>query len=94
MLMEPVMVEFWDFRDSFAALPPGLLALDDVRAPEFCIYGDRRIVAYYAPFDYLNRLARVALVGVTPDPPRWGNRMPSCAIPCGLGSQTSRRCRR
>ena len=62
------MVEFSDFRDSFAALPPGPLALDDVRAPEFCIYEDHRIVAYYAPFDYLNRLARVALVGVTPGP--------------------------
>jgi hypothetical protein len=62
------MVEFSDFRDSFAALPSGSLALDDVRAPEFRIYEDHRIVAYYAPFDYLNRLARVALVGVTPGP--------------------------
>jgi len=62
------MVEFSDFRGSFAALPSGSLALDDVRTPEFCIYEDRRIVAYYAPFDYLNRLARVALVGVTPGP--------------------------
>lgn len=62
------MVQFSDFRDSFAALPSGSLALDDVRAPEFCIYEDHRIVAYYAPFDYLNRLATVALVGVTPGP--------------------------
>ena len=62
------MVQFSDFRDSFSALPSGSLALDDVRAPEFCIYEDHRIVAYYAPFDYLNRLARVALVGVTPGP--------------------------
>jgi hypothetical protein len=62
------MVEFSDFRDSFAALPSGPLALDDVRAPEFRIYQDHRIVAYYAPFDYLNRLAKVALVGVTPGP--------------------------
>jgi hypothetical protein len=46
MLMEPAMVEFSDFRGSFAALPPGSLALDDVRAPEFCIYEDHRIVAY------------------------------------------------
>lgn len=62
------MVEFSDFRGSFTALPSGSLALDDVRAPEFCIYEDHRIVAYYAPFDYLNRLARVALVGVSPGP--------------------------
>jgi hypothetical protein len=67
-LTEPVMVEFSDFRGLFAALPSGSLALDDVRTPEFCIYEDRRVVAYYAPFDYLNRLARVALVGVTPGP--------------------------
>jgi hypothetical protein len=62
------MVGFSDFRDSFAGLPPGSLGPGDVRRPEFCIYEDRRIVAYYAPFDYLNRLAKVALVGVTPGP--------------------------
>jgi hypothetical protein len=62
------MVKFSDFRDSFAGLPPGSLRPGDVRRPEFCIYEDRRIVAYYAPFDYLNRLAKVALVGVTPGP--------------------------
>ncbi len=62
------MVEFSDFRDSFAALPSGSLVPNDVRTPEFCIYEDRRIVAYYAPFDYLNRLAKMALVGVTPGP--------------------------
>ena len=61
-------MQFSDFRDSLAALPPGPLALDDVRAAEFCIHEDHRIVAYYAPFDYLNRLARVAVVGVTPGP--------------------------
>lgn len=61
------MVQFADFRDSFAALPPGALSLDDVRAA-FCIYEDRRIVAFYAPFDYLNRRAKVVLVGVTPGP--------------------------
>jgi hypothetical protein len=62
------MAEFLAFRDSFAALPSGSLALDVVRTPEFCLYEDRRIVAYYAPFDYLNRDARVVLVGVTPGP--------------------------
>jgi hypothetical protein len=62
------MVQFSDFRGSFAELPSGSLALEDVRTPEFRIYEDHRIVAYYVPFDYLNRLARVALVGVTPGP--------------------------
>jgi hypothetical protein len=62
------MVEFAAFRDLFAALPSGALSLDEVRTAAFCLYEDRRIVAYYAPFDYLNRQARVALVGVTPGP--------------------------
>jgi hypothetical protein len=62
------MVEFSAFRDSFAALPSGPLSLDDARTSQFCVYEDRRIVAFYAPFDYLNRHARVALVGVTPGP--------------------------
>ncbi len=44
-----LIVEFSDFRDSFAALPSGSLAPGDVRTPEFCLYEDRRIVAYYAP---------------------------------------------
>lgn len=62
------MVEFADFRDSFAALPPGALSLNDVRTAAFCVYEDRRLAAFYAPFDYLNHDARVALVGVTPGP--------------------------
>ena len=62
------MVEFSAFRDAFAALPSGPLTAGVVRTPEFCIYEDRRIVAYYAPFDYLNVHARVVLVGVTPGP--------------------------
>jgi hypothetical protein len=61
-------VEFSDFRDSFAALPPGRVSLDDARAPQFCIYEDPRLIAYYAPFDYLNTQATVVLVGVTPGP--------------------------
>ncbi len=61
-------MEFSNFRDSFSALPPGRLSLVDARAPQFCIYEDRRLIAYYAPFDYLNTRARVALVGVTPGP--------------------------
>lgn len=36
--------------------------------PQFCIYKDRQLMAYYVPFDYLNTRARVALVGVTPGP--------------------------
>ena len=61
-------VEFSDFRDAFAALPPGPVSLDDARAPQFCIYKDRWLIAYYAPFDYVNTLARVVLVGGRPSP--------------------------
>lgn len=61
-------VEFSDFRDLFTGLPPGALSLDDVRTTESCIYEDRRITVFYAPFDYLNQAARVVLVGVTPGP--------------------------
>ena len=48
------------FRDAFAALPSGPLALNEVRTPEFVIHEDCRIVAYYAPFGCLNRHATVA----------------------------------
>ena len=61
-------MEFSDFRDSYAALPPGRVSLDDARVPQFCIYEDPRLIAYYAPFDYLNTRAKVVLVGVTPGP--------------------------
>jgi hypothetical protein len=63
-----VRLEFPDFRDSLAALPPGRLSLDDARLPQFCIYEDPRLIAYYAPFDYVNTRARLVLVGVTPGP--------------------------
>ena len=43
------------FRDAFAALPSGPLALNDVRPPEFVIHEDCRMVAYYAPSGCLNR---------------------------------------
>ncbi len=39
-------VEFSDFRDSFVALPPGRVSLDDARASQFCIYEDPRLIAY------------------------------------------------
>ena len=54
------MVEFSAFRDAFAGLPCGPLALNDVRTPEFVIHEDRRVVAYYAPFGCLTRHATVA----------------------------------
>lgn len=61
-------MEFSDFRDAFAALPPGRVSPGDARVPQFCIYADHRLIGYYAPFDYLNTQAKVALVGVTPGP--------------------------
>ena len=66
--VESVRVGFSDVRDALAALPPGRVSLDDARVPQFCIYEDHRLIGYYAPFDYLNTQAKVALVGVTPGP--------------------------
>ena len=56
------------FGDAFAALLSGPLAGNDVRAPEFVIHEDPRVVAYHAPFDYLNPAGDRGLVGVTLGP--------------------------
>jgi hypothetical protein len=54
------MVESSAFRDAFAALPSGPLALNDVRTPEFVLHEGRRVVAYQAPFGCLSRHATAA----------------------------------
>ena len=38
----------------------------DLLTPEFCLHQDERLTVYYAPFDYVNQNAKVALVGITP----------------------------
>jgi hypothetical protein len=38
----------------------------DLLVPEFVLERDERLAIYYAPFDYINTGAKVALVGITP----------------------------
>ena len=56
-----------EFSQIIRALPREL-TLDDTRHQDLELYRDDRISIYYAPFDFLNRDARIAVVGVTPGP--------------------------
>jgi len=62
-----VIQGFDRFRDAIAALPPKqCLEKADLLTERFRLFGDGDIESYYAPFDYVNRAAKVVLVGVTP----------------------------
>jgi len=62
-----VIQGFDRFRDAIAALPPKpCLEKADLLTERFRLFGDGEIESYYAPFDYVNRAAKVVLVGVTP----------------------------
>jgi hypothetical protein len=58
----------------FARFAPRIAALPDrerytradLLTPEFLLEQDSRLAIYYAPFDYINPQAKVALVGITP----------------------------
>lgn len=39
---------------------------DDLLGPDFLLQREGRLAIYYAPFDYINARAKVALVGITP----------------------------
>src|SRR5438874_2018247 len=53
------------FADAIRALPEEL-GPADLLSERFQLYSDQRLSIYYAPFDYVNKRARLALVGVTP----------------------------
>jgi hypothetical protein len=58
---------FSRFTPAIAALPDYLrLTRGDLLTPDFLLEQDGRLAIYYAPFDYVNPGARVALVGITP----------------------------
>lgn len=58
---------FARFAPAIAALPAReRLTRDDLLVPTFRLHQERRVAIYYAPFDYVNLRARVALVGITP----------------------------
>jgi hypothetical protein len=57
--------------DRFASSIWALLSLpkygpEHLCTPTFRLYSDPRIQLFYAPFDFVNRSAKVALVGITP----------------------------
>lgn len=58
---------FDDFAPLIRALPDReRLNKDDLLTTEFRMHQDERLAIYYAPFDYLNEDAKVAVVGITP----------------------------
>ncbi|MDP9375500.1 MAG: hypothetical protein M3Q65_24260 [Chloroflexota bacterium] len=58
---------FERFAARIAALPAReRLTKDDLLVPDFLLRREGRLAVYYAPFDYVEDRARVALVGITP----------------------------
>jgi hypothetical protein len=58
---------FARFAPHIAALPDGdRLTRAELQIPDFLLEEDSRLAIYYAPFDYINTRAKVALVGITP----------------------------
>ena len=58
---------FARFAPRIAALPADeRLTRADLLVPDFLLEGDGRLAIYYAPFDYVNSRAKVALVGISP----------------------------
>ena len=58
---------FTRFAPAIAALPDHTrLTRGDLLTPDFLMAEDGRLAIYYAPFDYVNSQAKVALVGITP----------------------------
>jgi hypothetical protein len=63
-----VLDESWGFdrfADAIRALPEDL-GPADLLSEKFHLYSDQRLSIYYAPFDHVNKRARLVLVGVTP----------------------------
>jgi hypothetical protein len=58
---------FTQFAPRIAALPDGdRLMRGDLLVPDFLLEQAGRLAIYYAPFDYINPQAKIALVGITP----------------------------
>lgn len=58
---------FARFAPAIAALPAHpRLTRDDLLTSSFLLEESGRLAIYYAPFDYVNPQARVALIGITP----------------------------
>jgi hypothetical protein len=58
---------FHAFAPRIAALPDRApLAREDLLVQDFLLWQEGALALYYAPFDYINERARVALVGIAP----------------------------
>ena len=58
---------FGRFADSIRSLPPlARYGHEHLCTATFRLYSDRRIELFYAPFDFVNKLAKVAVIGITP----------------------------
>lgn len=61
------LIRFETYAAQIQALPEtAYLSKVDLLCPTFRLYHEARLEIYYAPFDYLNPLARVVLIGITP----------------------------
>lgn len=56
------------FRTAIEALPDGDLSIDAALRGDLLVHRDDHVTMYYAPFDFVNEGARLAVVGVTPGP--------------------------
>lgn len=55
------------FKPFIAELPvSGRLSREQLLSDRFRLYADGRLSVYYAPFDYANSNARIAIIGITP----------------------------
>lgn len=57
---------FATFRGQIGSLPPRVLEREDLHTTAFRLCAVGRIEIYYAPFDWVNRAARVVLLGSSP----------------------------
>ena len=59
--------DVWTLRRSIRSLPPLARYGDEhLCTSTFRLYSDRRIQTFFAPFDFVNRSAKVAIIGITP----------------------------
>jgi hypothetical protein len=68
-----VPAAFPQFRDLIRALDPDGIAAPGAIPPEFLLARAQSLSVHYIPFDYVNRAARVVVVGITPGFVQWKN---------------------
>src|SRR5438067_11223011 len=68
-----VSASFPAFRALIRATDPDAVAMPDAIPAGFLVARDKSVSAHYTPFDYVNRDARVVVVGITPGFAQWKN---------------------